>query len=308
MARDYYAILGVDRSATPEEIKKAFRKLALEHHPDRAKDKKAAEAKFKEINEAYAVLSDEQKRRQYDMFGPDQFRQQYTQEDIFSDSSFGSIQDILGDLGFGGDIFSRVFGRFGRSTRYPRSANPFSGGFSGQMRGQDGQSEITIGFDEAVLGGDRQLSIGQPGGPPRTLKVRIPPGSRDGSKLRLKGQGGAGPPGAPPGDLYLTIRVTPHPRFAWRGERDLQVEVGVPVVDLVLGGSVAVPTLGGGEKRVKIRPFTQPGTALRLKGLGAPQAGSTPAGDLYAIIEALIPESISQEQKELFEALKKSGL
>lgn len=303
MAADYYKVLGVERTATPEELKKAFRKLALAHHPDRAEDKEAAEAKFKEINEAYAVLSDPEKRKQYDMFGSERFHQQFSQEDIFNASSFGSVRDILGDLGFGGDLFSRIFG--GRSRRGPRQG-PFSG--FGGGKGPDAQGDITVSFDEAVYGGERQISVGQPGGPTRTLKVKVPPGTHTGNKLRLKGQGSPAPPGGEPGDLFLTIAVAQHPAFSWRGERDLEVEVAVGFLELILGGSALVPTMRDGEKRIKIRPGTQPGTAVRLKGFGVPASGSTPAGDLYAVLRASIPESVTDEQRELLEKLRTIGL
>jgi len=321
LAKDYYEQLGVERSASADEIKKAFRKKAMEHHPDRAKDKTKAEAKFKEINEAYAVLSDAEKRKQYDMFGADGFRQRFSQEDIFSNVNVGSIQDILGDMGFGGDIFSRIFRGRGRGRRRP--ANPFgqspydgpfqtAGGFGAQqgaaMKGQDVQSEISISFEEAVRGGQREVKIGQPGAPERTLKVKIPPGSQDGTLLRLKGQGGPAPVGGEPGDLYLTLKVGSHPRFKWYGERDLELDAPVNFLDLVLGGTATVSTFDNGDKRVKVRPGTQPGTRIRLKGFGVAASGSKPAGDLYAVVRVALPTELTDEQKALFEKLRESGL
>jgi curved DNA-binding protein len=326
MAKDYYEILGVSRDASAEELKKAFRRLAMQHHPDRAEDKVAAEAKFKEINEAYAVLSDPEKRKQYDMFGADHFHQQFSQEDIFRGFNFGSIQDMLGDLGFGGDVFTRVFGgsqggrrghRAGARGFDPFGAGaPFPGGFGagftghgGPVKGQDTQAEVTLPFEEAILGCERQLSLSQPGGgAARSLKVKIPPGTADGSKLRLKGQGGPGPAGAEPGDLFLQVRVGPHPRFQRRGEQDLQTEIHVSVTDLVLGGTAVVGTLQGVDKRIKVRPGTQPGTALRLRGFGVPKSKSRPAGDLYAIVQVSVPQDLSEEQTRLFEQLRSSGL
>jgi curved DNA-binding protein len=303
VAKDYYKVLGVDRNATAEELKKAFRKLALSHHPDRAEDKAAAEAKFKEINEAYAVLGDAEKRKQYDLFGSERFHQQFSQEDIFNSSSFGSIKDILGDLGLGGDVFSRIFG--GRPRRGPRQG-PFSG--YGGGKGPDAQGDVTISFDEAVYGGERQISIGQPGGPTRALKVKVPPGSHSGSKLRLKGQGSPAPPGGEPGDLFLTITVADHPDFSWRGDRDLEVDVAVGFLDLILGGSASVPTMRDGDKKIKIRPGTKSGTAVRLKGYGVPATASVPTGDLYAILRAAIPSDLTAEQRELLEKLRATGL
>jgi len=288
VAKDYYELLDVARDASQDEIKKAFRKQALEHHPDRAEDKVAAEARFKEINEAYAVLSDEAKRHQYDMYGSDRFHQQFSQEDIFDNTSFGSIQDILGDLGFGGDVFSRVFG--GRGPGGPRPA-----------RGQDAESAITVSFDEAIAGGERQIAVGPPGGPTRSLNVKIPAGTMDGTRLRLKGQAG----GTPPGDLYLRIQVLPHPHFRLRDRRDLEIEVTVNVLDLILGGSATVPTLRAGEKKVKVQAGTQPGTAIRLKGFGVP---GEPPGDLYAVVRTSFPEDLTDEQRQLFEKLRATGL
>lgn len=306
MAKDYYQILGVERGASPEEIKKAFRKLAMEHHPDRAQDKVRAEEKFKEINEAYAVLSDAQKRKQYDMFGSERFHQQFSQDDIFNSASFGSIQDILGDLGFGGDLFSRLFGGFTGGGTNPFQTGP--GGPQGRAKGQDAHSEITVSFREAALGSERQVQVAAPGRAPRMLKVKIPPGTQAGSKLRLKRQGGPPPaPGAEPGDLYLLINIAPDPQFGLRGQRDLEVEVTVDVLDLILGGTATVPTFNDGEKSIKINAGTQPGTVVRLKGFGTPATPSKPAGDLYAILRAAIPERLSAEQKELYEKLRQSG-
>jgi curved DNA-binding protein len=296
VAKDYYELLGVERDASPEQIKKAFRKAALEHHPDRAEDETAAEARFKEINEAYAVLSDPEKRRQYDMFGSDRFHQQFSQEDIFNSASYGSIQDILGDLGIGGDIFSRIFGRFG--GRGGRSPDPYA---AAPARGQDAESTVTVTFEEAVHGGERQISIGAPNGPKRSLNVKIPAGTMDGTRLRLKGQAG----GAPPGDLYLRLQVLPHPHFRRRGNRDLEVEVPIDVLALILGGSTLVPTIAAGNKKVKIQPGTQPGLAIRLRGFGVPL---DPPGDLYAIIRARIPQHLTGEQRALLEQLRATGL
>jgi curved DNA-binding protein len=316
MAADYYELLGVERSATPEQIKKAFRKLALEFHPDKAKekDKARAEEKFKEINEAYAVLSDPDKRRQYDAFGSERFHQRFSQEDIFNGSA-SSLQDILSDMGFGGDIFSRIFGRFGGRGRpqrggfNPMGGTPFQGNFGDAAgTGPAVKGSVTIGFEEAVYGGERQVSLAAPGGPERKLKVKVPPGTADGSTLRLKGQGGPPPPGGAPGDLLLEVRVALHPVFRFRGSRDLELEIKVDVLTLVLGGTAEVPTLRDGAKRIKIGACTQPGTAIRLKGFGVPAHRKAKAGDLYAIVRAHIPETLTPEQEALFQKLRSTGL
>lgn len=313
VAQDYYKMLGVERSASQDEIKKAFRRLALEHHPDRADDKVAAEEKFKEINEAYAVLSDEEKRKQYDMFGAEGFRQRYTQEDIFGGANVGSIQDILGDLGYGGDIFSRIFGGFGRGGRQagragnPFGANPYAGS-AGAIKGGDVTAEVTIGFDDAIFGAERELKMVQQGGQQKTLKVKIPPATEDKTKLRLKGQGGPSPGSGPPGDLFLVVNVASHPQFRRRSARDLEVDVDVGLITLALGGSVDVPTLRDGNKRVKVRSGTQPGSAIRLKSFGVPESKGKPAGDLYAVVQASVPPELNDKQKALFEKLRDSGL
>ncbi len=313
MAKDYYKILDVERSASADEIKKAFRKKAMEHHPDRASDKVAAEAKFKEANEAYAVLSDPEKRQQYDRFGAEGFGRRFSQEDIFSNFDFGSVQDIFGGGGGGGDIFSKIFGGFGG---FGGSGGASCGGGScgcnhqtgGPPRGQDARSEITVGFEEAALGGERQITLQVPGQGTRSLKVKIPAGTRDGSKLRLKGQGAPAQAGGQAGDLYLEIKVAPDPRFRRRDEHDLEVDVTLPVLELILGGSVEVPTLRDGIKKVKIRPGTQPGTTIRLPGFGLPTIKKAGQGDLFALLRTVVPDQLSDEQKTLFEQLRESGL
>ena len=313
MAKDYYQLLGIERSASADEIKKAFRKKAMEHHPDRADDKVAAEAKFKEINEAYAVLSDTEKRQAYDTYGADGFRQRFSQEDIFNSANFGSFSEMFGDMGLGGDVFSRIFGGSGGKRAGPgfggssffNQGKPFGGG---PTKGQDAETKITVSFDEAINGGERQVSLRQPDGGTRSLNIKIPAGSEHGSKLRLKEQGHPAPAGGTAGDLYLQIEVATHPQFKRRGKLDLEVDVQLGLVDLALGCSVDVPTLREGEKRIKVKGGTQPGTAIRLKGFGVPKSGSRAAGDLYACVQVSVPEELSSEQKKLFEKLRKSGL
>jgi curved DNA-binding protein len=330
MGKDYYKTLGVEKSASQEEIKKAFRKLALKYHPDRAEDKKNAEERFKEINEAYAVLGDEDKRKQYDLIGSDRFHQAYSQDDVFRGTNFGNIQDLLGDLGFGGDVFSRIFGSMGGGGRGGGSrfysfsgGNPYGGGFAdmppgagsygggtppGAMRGADAQAQLTISLTEALRGGERSLTLSSPDGATRSLKVKIPAGIEHGTKLRLARQGGAAPPGGEPGDLYLELSVTDDGPFKRRGERDLEETVEVPFLDLILGGHAEVPLVSGSTKRIKIKPGTAAGTTIRLAGFGLPEGAGRAAGDLYAVVQARVPESISNEQQRLFEELRKTGL
>lgn len=306
LAKDYYRLLGVEKTASADQIKKAFRKKAMEYHPDRAKDKAAAEAKFKEINEAYAVVGDEEKRRQYDMFGSEGFGQRFSQEDIFKNFNFGSIQDVLGDLGGGGDIFSKIFGGEAGAGK-PFNFHFRSSASPQDSRGGDVETTTSISFEQAVCGGEHLVSVTQLTGQ-HNLKVKIPAGTQNGRKMRLRGKGHPATLGGPVGDLYLTFKVQPHPALRYRGQRDLEVDVAVGIIDLVLGGGADVLTLDQGSKRIKIKAGTQPGTTIRLRGFGVPANSEHAAGDLYAIISAKIPDRLTQDQQALFERLRESGL
>ncbi len=221
--KDYYKLLGVPKSAPAEDIKKAYRKLALKYHPDRNKGDKAAEAKFKDISEAYAVLSNPEKRKQYDMFGADGFHRRFTQEDIFRDFDFGSIfkEFGFGTGGRGGNIFSQIFGGMGQTQH--RGGGPFDstyGGFGGQpqgIRGQDLVYELSITLEEAVKTTNKVISY-QVGGRHEKVSVKVPAGISTGKKLRLAGKGQPGSYGGPNGDLYIQIRVIDHPLFKREGD------------------------------------------------------------------------------------------
>ena len=296
---DYYKVLGVDKKATPDEIKKAFRKLAVKYHPDRNPNDKSAEDKFKEINEAYAVLSDPQKKEQYDTFGSSGFHKQYSQEDIFRGFDFGGT---FKDMGMGGneDIFSRLFGgAFGRG-------GGMGGGYrSGPQRGGDLEMETDISFRDAVNGAEKVVAFRR-NGKREELKIKIPAGVDNGSKIRISGKGGQGEGGGPAGDLFLIIRVLPDPVFT-RDGGDLFVERQIPFSAACLGTSMDIPTLEG-DKRIKIPAGIQPGTKIRLKGFGVKPLGSNTKGDLFVKITIHVPESLSGEQKKLVEELVKSGL
>jgi len=296
MAKDYYAVLGVEKSASTEAIKKAYRKLAVKHHPDKNPGDKAAEERFKEITEAYAVLSDAEKRRQYDQFGEAGFHQRFSQEDIFRNAD---INDIFREFGIGGDdLFSQLFGGRGGGFR----GGTFHGGRTRPVRGQDLLLRLTIPFRQAILGGERQIDLGRHGhGEP--IKVRIPPGVESGQKLRVAGKGAPSPASGPAGDLLLEIEVGTDPVFTRDGQ-DLAVTVAVPFSGACLGTSVEVPTLEG-NKRVKVKPGTKSGSRIRLKGFGVP---GHPAGDLYAIVEVAVPEELTAEQEKLLVKLRDSGL
>ncbi len=297
--KDYYATLGVERKASADAIKKAFRKLALKYHPDRNADDKGAEEKFKEINEAYAVLSDPEKRKQYDMFGAEGFGQRFSTEDIFSNFDFGRIFD---DLGLGGG-FRTIFQGGGGG-----GFNPFGAGGRRQpppQRGQNVTSPMTIGFHEALMGGERSLTLQGPGGP-ETINVRIPKGITSGKKLRIKGHGQTGRFRGPRGDLFLEIRVADHPRFRLDGI-DLVTDLSIPLTTLILGGTVQVETPTGDVKTLKLAPGTTAGKRVRLKGQGFPALGGK-TGDLYATIIIDLPDELTDEQREHVEALKSLGL
>jgi curved DNA-binding protein len=293
MATDYYAVLGLGKTAGAEQIKKAYRKLALKYHPDKNPDDKKAEERFKEITEAYAVLSDPEKKQQYDQFGDAAFHQRFSQEDIFRGADLGSIFREFGVGGRGGDdIFSQIFGGhqgFGGQQR-PRV-----------MKGQDYLMRITIPFRQAVLGGERRVDLDR-NGQTEQLQVRIPAGVEPGQKLRIAGKGGASQTGGPAGDLMLEINITNDPRFR-REDKDLYTTVTIPFTGASLGTSVTVETLED-IKRIKVKPGTQNGSKIRLKGFGVPGRSGKSSGDLYAVIEVAVPEGLSGEQKELLEKLR----
>jgi len=297
-ATDYYKALGVDKSASPEEIKKAFRKLAVKYHPDRNPDNKAAEDKFKEINEAYAVLSDPKKKEEYDTFGSSGFHKQYSQEDIFRGFDFSNAYKDMG-AGGGEDIFSRLFGGgFGRAGA--------RGGFrGGPQRGGDLEMEVEIGFRDAAQGAEKQIAFRR-NGQREELKIKIPAGVDNGSKIRLTGKGGQGEGGGPDGDLFLTMRVLPDQVFTREGG-DLFVDRTIPFSAACLGTSLDVPTLEN-DKRIKVPAGIQPGTRIRLKGCGIKPLGSNSKGDLYVKVAVHVPETLNSEQRKLVEELGELGL
>lgn len=309
-AKDYYSILDVDKTATPEHIKKSYRKLALKYHPDRNPGDQSAEDRLKDINEAYAVLSNPEKKKQYDTFGAEGFGRRFSQEDIFRDFDFHSIFEDLGVHNGGGGIFDSLFGRgprgAGGSNAHVEWGGPFGASRGGAPpRGRDAALELRISFYESIRGGERVVSVPAPTGGWEQVTVKIPAGISSGKRLRVKGKGQASPMGGARGDVYLRIHVEPDPVFRRDGD-DLRCEVKVPLTTLVLGGSTEVPTLSD-PKKVKVKAGTAAGTSLRLKGLGVPGAGGG-LGDLYARLMPVVPEKPSKKVKELFEALKEEGL
>jgi len=318
-AKDYYSILGVPRNASEKDIKQAYRKLARKYHPDVNPGDKSAEAKFKEINQAHEVLSDSEKRKKYDQFGEnwqyaDQFaragaqQQQPTWEFRRGGTTF-DFGDMGAEEGFG-DIFDSILrGSRGRSSRRP-------------LRGQDFEQPVEVSLEEAYRGTTRMLEMQSEepcpackgkgcrtcGGAgavlrPRRLEVKIPPGVKENSRVRIAGKGGPGSLGGPAGDVYLLISVKPDSRFQ-RTEDDLHVEVPVHLVDAILGGEAEVPTLEGKKLALKIPPETQNGKLFRLAGQGMPRLGNDGKGDLYAKVKVVLPSRLSAKEKELFQQLK----
>jgi curved DNA-binding protein len=276
----------------------------MKYHPDRNPNKKEAEERFKEINEAYAVLSDQEKRKQYDTYGAEGFRQRFTQEDIFRGFDF---DEILSGL-FGGR--GRREFRFGG-----RGGFDFGDFFSGQggyqesgrmpQKGEDILYELSISLEEAASGGERRVSY-RKNGRIEEVSVKIPKGIPTGKKLRLAGKGMLGRNGGPPGDLYLQISVRDHPIFTREGD-DLVVEKEVGFSEAVLGTTVEVPTLEG-KKRVKVPPGTQSHTKMRLKGLGLPRFQKEGRGDELVKVIVRVPKRVSEKNKKLIEELAREGI
>ncbi len=302
-AKDYYKILGVPRNASQEEIKRAYRRLALKYHPDRNKGNKEAEEKFKEINEAYAVLGDPEKRRQYDMLGAEGFQSRFSKEDIFRGFDFDSIFRDLG-FGFSGrirDIFSELFGDLDLRRSFHFRTSPFE---TQGIKGKDLIYELPVTLKEVANGAKKTISFSA-GGIHETISIRIPPGVKDGQKLRVKGKGEPGIYGGPRGDLYVQIKIMEDPVFRREGD-DLFIKHRIKFSDAVLGTETEVPTIYGKKLRLKIPPGTQSGSKLRIKGYGLPKNGGK--GDQYVEIVIDVPKSLTKEQKEAVLNLKKLGL
>lgn len=309
MGKDYYKVLGVGKDASAEDIKKAFRKIAMQYHPDR-NSAPEAEEKFKEANEAYAVLSDPDKRKQYDMFGADGFGQRYSSEDIFSNFDFRTIFEDMGFGGQGGGAgqrgfdFSSLFGAGAGAGRRTARGGPGRGfnPFAGQpMQGSDAEAEVTVTFHEAFHGGERGVIVSGD-----EVRVRIPRGVRSGTRLRVRGKGHAGPGGGPAGDLLLTVHIGAHPLFRFHGD-DLEMDVNVGITDVVLGATVEIETPDGQKQNLKIPAGTSAGQKLRLRGKGFPNRGEG-FGDLLARVVVRTPKDLTEEQRQHFEALRELGV
>jgi len=320
--KDYYKILGISRNASEKEIKQAYRRLARKYHPDINPGDKSAEAKFKEMNAAHEVLSNPEKRKKYDQFGEqweyaDQFAKSGGQERVRWDFGRGGTSFEYGDVSGFGDIFSSLFGYSGTGSRMRR----------GPRRGQDIESPIQVTLEEAYHGSTRlmQLQTEEPctacggtgrvgnrvcticngaGGKmiPKRLEVKIPVGVRDGSRIRIAGEGGPGLAGGSKGDLYLIVKVLPHKLFERKGD-DLYTEVSVPLATAILGGELRLPTLNG-SLSLKIPPETQNGKVFRLAGKGMPQLSNSKYGNMFAKVKVVLPTNLTEEEKKLFERLR----
>jgi len=306
--KDYYDVLGVARGASDEEIKKAFRKLALKYHPDKAKDKTMAEEKFKEINEANEVLSDREKRRKYDQLGVNWNHPQ--QQPTPSQGGFGGGYEDASQFHFDGtgfsDFFEQFFGSHGRASGgFGRTQGPGMGGKTVAHRGQDIEADIMVTLDEIMHGSTRTIKMQRTD--PRTgqsvmqtLRVKIPPGVRESQLIRLASKGQEGINGGDPGNLYLRVKFAQHPDFHVRGT-DLYYDLDLAPWEAVLGTTVEIPTLDG-TVSLKIPAGTMAERQLRLRGKGLPTSDGT-RGNLYAVVSIKVPVHLTPEQKVLWEQL-----
>jgi curved DNA-binding protein len=304
--KDYYKILGVDKRASEREIKQAYRKLARQYHPDVNPGDKRAEEKFKTINEAYEVLSDAEKRQKYDQLGTSYFRWQQQGGDPHGFDwsqwstqpgggrvrvEYGDLDDLFGGSGFS-DFFQSIFGGMGGQTR--------AGQQRVRQKGRDYEQPMEITLEEASRGTRRVLASDN-----QRITVKIPPGVKTGSKVRVAGKGGRGIGGGPAGDLYLKVKVTEHPIFERKGD-DLHCEVPVELYTAVLGGETEVPTLDG-NVQLKIPAGTQGGRTFRLTGKGMPQVRNPKRhGDLYARVRITVPRKLGKKERALFKELANS--
>ena len=301
--KDYYKVLGVDKNSSQDEIKKAYRKLAMKYHPDRNQDNKKAEEKFKQVTEANEVLSDPEKRKKYDSLGSN-WKQYQSQGQGFDDfysnygrggggaqySYSGNLDDLFGNISGFSDFFESFFGRSGTATGRTQRVR--------SRKGQDFEATLYIPLIETYNGTTKEISVGG-----KRVRVKISPGTKDGKKLRLKGLGNEGMNGGEKGDLYLTLKIEKDPYFELDGN-NLYYDLYVDLYTAVLGGKKQVITLGGKTVNITIPKSTDSGKVLRLKGLGFPNSeNSNIYGDLLVRIKVELPQNLTIEEKELFKKL-----
>ncbi|MEA2609302.1 MAG: curved DNA-binding protein [Chloroflexota bacterium] len=326
--QDYYAVLGVPKTATVKEIRTAYRKLARQHHPDVNPGNKTAEDRFKQVNEAYEVLSDPEKRKKYDEVGEhwreyEQYQRARESGGAAQPFDWGApsgqgpggaryeyrtvndedLRDMFGDESPFSDFFESMFGQAGAAQKgRPVGRTPRAGA----RPGVDLEQPVEVSLADAYRGTRLQLEIRSQDGKTRRLEVKIPPGVRTGSRVRIGGQGGPGGGGGAAGDLFLVITVRPDPRFDRRGD-DLDVEVKAPLETFLLGGEAHVPTPDGRTLALKIPPGTQDGRAFRLRAQGMPHLGGKGRGDLHARLHVRLPVRLTRRQQELAREFVRAG-
>jgi curved DNA-binding protein len=304
----YYETLGVSKDSSAQDIKKAYRKLAMKYHPDKNKGDKAAEEKFKTISEAYAVLSDPEKRKQFDTFGESGFQQRYSQEDIFQGFDIGDILKEFGLGGFSGggfrssggagspfEGFFHQAGGPGRATARPQP-----------VKGSDLTFELAVSLNDVLSGAEKTISLRMEGRI-ESVSVKVPKGIKVGQKLRLVGKGSPSPMGGPAGNLYLIIKEQPHPSFTRDGS-NLITENRIPFSQACLGSEISITSLEGKELKVKVPAGIQQQSKLRLKGHGLPAGPKGGRGDIYVRIAIDIPKKMTDEQKKIIQELADKGL
>jgi len=312
MPQDYYKTLGVGRGASEDQIKRAYRRLAKQYHPDRNKGDKTAGERFKQVREAYEILSDRDKRAMYDRFGrvdvgagttpgARAYRWSGTGGPGGVEFDIGDLEDLFGQAGGGrssvADVFEGFFrtgGRTGRGARGRRYA---------EAHGADVEHEVQLSFEQAIHGTVLQLTRTGPEGD-QTIQARIPPGVNDGQRIRLRGRGQPGMGGGAAGDLYIICRVRPHRYFRREGS-DIYLDLPIGFDEAALGAKVTIPTIDG-PTTVTVPPATSSGTKLRLKGKGVRHAKTGQRGDQYAVVKIVLPKQLTERQRELFEQLRKT--
>jgi len=310
---EYYGVLGLDKNASSQDIKKAYRKLALKYHPDKNEGDKASEEKFKEISEAYAVLSDKEKKQQYDTYGSTGFHQRYSQEDIFRNFN---MDDILSQFGFGGggrgrgsyrmnmgagggSPFSTVFGQAG-------GGGCGGGGCQKPAKGHDMTYQLSVTLEDVLNGAEKKIAL-RNNGTSHNVNVRVPKGIESGKKLRLKGKGGQAPPGGMPGDLFLKVDIAPHKLYERDGD-NLIFERKISYSQACLGAKVDIETLDGKKFKVNVPAGIQGDAKLRLKGYGLPSGPNSGRGDLFVKVGVVVPKELNEEQQEMITKLQEAGL